>query len=85
MMRNLLVGPLVDCVAGRAASTRPAVCRACGSGLLARNPSAGLDAYIDSLSGSEGSQPEGRMSSSRSPGSSGDAADGIGSTREEGA
>jgi excisionase family DNA binding protein len=44
-----------------------------------------LDAYIDSLSGSEGSQPAGTMSASRSPGSSGDAADGIGSKREEGA
>jgi excisionase family DNA binding protein len=46
---------------------------------------AALDAYIDSLGGSEGSQPEGRMSLSRSPGPPGDAADGIESIREEGA
>jgi excisionase family DNA binding protein len=54
-------------------------------GASRRIHSAALDAYIDSLSRSEGSQPDGRMSSSRSPGPPGDAADGIGSTREEGA
>jgi excisionase family DNA binding protein len=54
-------------------------------GTSRRIRSTALDGYVDSLGPSGGSQPDGRMNPSRSPGSPGDAADGIESTREEGA
>jgi excisionase family DNA binding protein len=54
-------------------------------GTSRRIRSTALDAYVDSLGPSEGSQPDGTMKTSRSPGPPGDAADGIESTREEGA
>jgi excisionase family DNA binding protein len=54
-------------------------------GASRRIRSTALDAYVDGLGTSGGSEPDGRLGLSRSPGPPGDAADGIESTREEGA